>query len=390
MERQPILHGGSTRSSPRRGGRSAGFAKPEIDGIAIDRYRAIVFPNRIREFRKRTGVPKLLELAAKIPDISYIRLSKIERGEVFAKPAELLVIANALGVKVEDLLIDVDSDDFDIETWAADLQDWVAIDLEEDRFSVLLAAAIKMRRERDNSLTIAAIERDYGIAPVILSRLENAFKPFSRWNESTINSLCQLFELPDAMALRAHVLMLHAEGALDQALPTIANPSLRVAKTKARVAALREELQILSDKPAAPSPGADGGEDSPRLSASDRPPTLPVYGMALPHGLIAFTETPDHVDAPRIAGPRSYGLKVCRPTLGPALPGRATVVVDPDLFPSAGSIAVVKEKGGLRLLMIAFARSGEMIGFSAHPEMEISLDDVDPANIATVISAVFE
>ena len=55
----------------------------------IDLYRAFVFPNRVREQRQRQGFAKLLRLAARIPEIPYIRLSKIERGEVVARPDEL-------------------------------------------------------------------------------------------------------------------------------------------------------------------------------------------------------------------------------------------------------------------------------------------------------------
>ena len=65
----------------------------------IDFYRAIVFPNRVREQRQRHGFAKLLRLSAGIPEIPYIRLSKIERGEVVARPDELRRIAAALGYK---------------------------------------------------------------------------------------------------------------------------------------------------------------------------------------------------------------------------------------------------------------------------------------------------
>ncbi|WP_163364596.1 helix-turn-helix transcriptional regulator, partial [Escherichia coli] len=83
-----------------------------------DFYRAIVFPNRVREQRQRHGFAKLLRLSAGIPEIPYIRLSKIERGEVVARPDELRRIAAALGIAPADLLLDIDSPDFDIAAWA--------------------------------------------------------------------------------------------------------------------------------------------------------------------------------------------------------------------------------------------------------------------------------
>lgn len=393
MKRRSIARDGSSGNIARRAGRGAWSAPIiEHDDIPVDRYRSIVFPNRIREYRKRAGMPKLLALASALPQIPYIRLSKIERGEVVAKAHELVAIAQALNLDPQHLLIDIDAADFDIEVWAEGLQDWVAIDFEEDRLSVMLAAAIRARRERDKSLTIATIERDFGIPPVILSRLENAFKPLSRWNAQTIDALYRLFDVPDVPALKAHITMLHAEGALSAFLGVIANPSIRIAKTRTRVDALRSELA--GDAPPAPAGSkTTDRESAPKfMPASVHAPTrlLNVFGVPMAGGLIARTETGEQIEAPVTAGPRAYGLRVCRPTLGPALPGRATVIVDPDRFPSAGSLAAVNEGDGVRLLTIAFSRSGEMKGFSEHPELEISLDAIDPLNIATVIAAIYE
>lgn len=394
MKRRLIAQMASSESVSKRAGRRPSGTKPEFDGLAIDRYRSIVFPNRVREYRKRLGMAKLLGLSAALPQIPYIRLSKIERGEVVAKAHEITAIARALNITPADLLIDIDISDFDIAEWAADLQDWFAIDLDEDRFSVLLAAAIRARRERDKALTIAHIERDYGIAPVILSRLENAFKPLSRWNDATVTALCQLFDVPDAAALRGHVMMLWAEGTLTPFLGSIANPETREAKTRARVEALRHELTLSKDAPprkngvAVPRPPTAPAVPSTPHEVSVR--LLPVRGTPLADGLIAPTETDDLVEAPRIAGANAYGLRVCRPTLGPGLPARATLVVDPDRFPSAGGLAIITENAGLRLVMVTFGRNGEMLGISVQPALEIDLGGIDPACIATVISAVYE
>ena len=128
----------------------------------IDFYRAIVFPNRVREQRQRHGFAKLLRLSAGIPEIPYIRLSKIERGEVVARPDELRRIAAALGIAPADLLLDIDSPDFDIAAWAEPFSDGAQIDLKEERFAVLLGAALRARRTLDPALTIAMIERDFG------------------------------------------------------------------------------------------------------------------------------------------------------------------------------------------------------------------------------------
>lgn len=367
----------------------------------IDRHRAIVFPNHLRQERKRAGFPKLLGLAQIVPDIPYIRLSKIERGEVFAKPAELVAIAKALKIRPVDLLIDIDDPEFDIAAWAADIHDPATYDAEEDAFAVLLAAALRAEREDDPRLSIATLENEYGIAPVILSRLENAYKTIDRWNEDTLAALCRIFQVGNVATLRKAVANAHATGALARHVDQIAHPDLRIAKSRARIAALREALATrprhASKSPpprrseAAAMPAA-APADGPAVHAADMATVrlVPVFGTPLGDGLIARTPIGITVEAPRNAGPRAYGLRVCRPSLGPGLPGGATVIVDPDRFPSSGGIGVVQEPEGLRLLMVTFGRDGRMIGYSEHPDREIAIDEIDPADVATVIAAIFE
>ncbi|MBQ1497566.1 MAG: helix-turn-helix transcriptional regulator [Sphingomonas sp.] len=352
----------------------------------IDFYRAIVFPNRVREQRQRHGFAKLLRLSARIPEIPYIRLSKIERGEVVARPDELRRVAAALGIAPADLLLDIDAADFDIAAWAEPFSDGAQIDLKEERFAVLLGAALRARRTLDPALTIALIERDYGLPPVNLSRVENAQKPFSRWNTAVQRALFALFGVADEPALRAEVEKRRATGALDAFLATIANPETRIARTRERVAellaALREEAPAPAAVPAAtplPLPGAP--VTAIRL--------LPVFGAPLPHGLIGHQPTGKTVEAPHIAGPRAFGLKVCRATLGGGLPAQAIVVADPDRLPVPGGLAALREEEGWRLLSVASGRDGRMIGYSINPDMEVSLDDCDPARLAAIVSAVF-
>ena len=77
--------------------------------VPIDPYRAFIFPNAIRELRRRAGYQKLIGLAHRLPGLTYIRLSKIERGEVTARAHELTEVAAVLGVAPEALLVDVDA-----------------------------------------------------------------------------------------------------------------------------------------------------------------------------------------------------------------------------------------------------------------------------------------
>lgn len=363
----------------------------------IDYHRALVFPNRIRKFRKQLNIGSLLELSERVSGITYIRLSKIERGEIFARVDELRDLGHALGVTPEDLLIDVDDPDFDIAAWAEPLHGPMPTDPEGERGAVILAAALRARRANDPALTIAALESEYGIAPVILSRLENALKPLDRWNEEVRASLHRLFAVKDDAELMAHVEALQARGDLDAVLPLVANPELRLEKSRNRIAALRAELSaapLVAAQKAAPRhaitpaiPRA-AGVTAPEGTAVVR--LLPVYGTPLPDGRIAHTAIDATVEAPRGAGARAYGLRLGRPTLGAGLPGRATLVVDPDRYPATGGLAVVRDDQGLRVLSVTADRRGRMLGYSESPDVEIALDALDPADVAAVLSAVFE
>lgn len=442
-----------TEKSVRSGKQARKAAAAGPAALEIDACRSLVFPNGIRKFRKQRNIGSLLELAEQLPDITYIRLSKIERGEVFARAAEMRSIAVALHVDPVDLLVDIDDPDFDIEAWAEPILGNDRTDPEADRLAVLIAAALRARRAGDDSLTIATLEEDYGIAPVILSRIENAHKPFERWNEDVRTALRRLFDVPNDAALAELVASAQAHGELDAFLPLVANPELRIAKTRARTAALLEELSegaaagaavpaaasAAKARNAAPRPPrpametsvlerpvpvldeasrksfAVGTADTVKAQAGKSPAhnqsagsgtslpaasrstggsasvrLVPVFGSPLPNGLLARTATDAQIEAPRSAGPRAYGLRIGRSTLGAGLPGRAVLVVDPDRFPSAGGLAVIEQDEGLRVIAITFDRQGHTLGFTLNPEFEIAIDDIDPARVATVLSAVFE
>jgi hypothetical protein len=352
--------------------------------VRIDRYKTIVFPNNLRALRKGAGYPKLLALAEALPDIPYIRLSKIERGEVFAKADELVRIAGALRVAPADLLVDIGDPAFDLPAWAAEIHDDRSFDRDAETFAALLGAALRHRRTSDDALTIAALDKDYGIPPVILSRIENAYKTLDRWNEGTVAALCRIFDVADVAELQRKVHALHAAGVLDALLDGISNPEQRVAKTRARVAELCAQIA------GAPPVEAPVAAVVPVADDTGAARLLPVFGAPLADGLIAKAATGASVEAPRTAGPRAYGLRVCRPSLGGGLPGSATIIVDPERFPSSGGLAVVREADGLRLLSVTFDRNGAMKGYSQVPDREVALDALDPTDVAAVIAAYFE
>lgn len=370
--------------------------------VVLDPHRNVVFPNRIRELRVSNGFPKLLALAAALPDIPYIRLSKIERGEVVARADEIERIARLLNVAPPDLLVDLDDPAFDLAGWSEPFADGKSADRAEEEFAVLLGAAMRRTRARSDEITIAAIERDYDIPPVILSRIENAVKTLDRWNDATVERICRFFDVADENALRDAIAQQHRQGLLEDYLSLVTDPDARINKTRSHLAKLRSELEASSAvMPAANDqqekmPAAEQPDPSREAEALRRDNSnlelvrfLSVVGAPLAGGLIAPAETGLRVEAPRTAGPRAFGLRICRPTLGAGLPGNSIVIVDPDIFPSSGGIAALREDGNFRLLAITFDLNGAMIGHSVNPGLEMPLDLVDPDDIMAVISASF-
>ena len=348
----------------------------------VDPFRAVIFPNRIREHRLAHGRLKLLAFANGLPDIPYIRLSKIERGEVTARADELVRIAAAIGVAPTDLLLDVDAPAFDIGEWFLPFAEGAVVDdPAEARMALLVAAAMRRLREGNPRLTAPVLEAEFGIPPVTLSRIENAQKGLARWNATTVGALCRLFGVADETALRDTVEEQHQAGALGRYFGSIAGSDARLDRTRQRIAALRVELKESGGRSVAAPSGGTAGPTGGR--------TVPIHGASLGEGLLSLTKTSARIEAPAIAGPRAFGLRVCRATLGGGLPGQSTVIVDPDRYPQAGGLALVRDGAGYRIVAISLDRTGAMIAYADFPPFEVPVDTLAPADIAAVIAAVY-
>lgn len=368
----------------------------DLSDIPVDPYRNIVFPNRLRDKRRAAGFLKLLRFAAVLPEIPYIRLSKIERGEVVARADELVRIAQALGIVPADLLVDIDDPAFDLAEWAQPFADGKAVDGDEERFALVLGAAVRARRSLDPDLTIATVEQRFGLAQVNLSRVENAVKPWGRWNASVQSALLRLFGVADEVALRQSVLASYGKGSLAPFLAQILDPEHRRSRSRGRIASLALELAEQS-QPTPPAPAVRPAivrvthvEDA--IAEPVRPAgpmALAVYGAPLANGLIDFVVTGDRIDAPRDVSAAAFGLRVCRATLGGGLPGHAIVVVDPGRYPTAGGLAAVREGSAWRVVAVTIDRNGVLTGYSVNPELEVAIDGRNPADVAAIVAAVF-
>ncbi len=349
--------------------------------VPVDPYRAFIFPNNIRELRRRAGHQKLIGLSHRLTGLTYIRLSKIERGEVTARAHELIEIAGTLGVAPEQLLLDVDAVGFTVEDWAAPFVNMPMLDLERERFAVLLAAAVRHIRSTDRALTIQAIAERHGIAPVNLSRIENAQRSFEEWNAPTRLAIAALFGTASETALRARIDQLHRAGDLDPWLPSVSDPVERMRRTRERIAALRAELR--GESTVAPA-------TAPAVAAPDETVApLPVRGIAGPDGLVIDQETGERVPPPPACGPHVFALRLCRATLGAGLPGQAILFIDPDRYPVAGGLAAVREPGGFRILAVAAGMDGMLVGHSQFPQRSLQLNDLTQDQVHAVVAARF-
>lgn len=359
--------------------------------IEVDPYRSVVFPNRIREQRLAAGYSSLLGFGRLLPDIPYVRLSKIERGEVFARADELARIADAIGVPARTLLIDVEAADFNIALWYAPFADGsVMDDPEELRRAVLLAAALRRQREIDPSLTSATLATHYGLAPVIVSRVENAIKGPARWSSEIIAALCRVLQIADPSALPAKLDMAAADDSLRPYLGSIPGVRDRIARTVARVAALTADLQRGPIERVPPPRTTAVTGVAARLGLR----VLPVLGRP---GATAGTLTLDpaggSVEAPPTAGADAFAVRVCRATLGVGLPSGAVVVVDPGRHPAAGGLALVKdgtdEQAVHRIVAVIVDRDGALHGCSHQPPFEVALDTLPAGHAAAIVAAYF-
>ncbi len=360
-------------------------AQTSPSAIAVDPYRSIAFPNAIRQMRQRAGIASLLALSELLPGIPYIRLSKIERGEVFARAAELIEIARVIGLDDPGaLLVDVEDEAYSIESWARSRGEIASFSRETEELAILLAAAFRRRRAHDPALTLAALQQHYGLAAVIVSRIENAVKPFNRWNGDIMTSLCALFAAEDRMALSAFLREQHEDGVLAEWIARIAGANEREERTRERMSALRTQLDHLQrGAKASPLPA------SPRPCPPEGGRQLLIVGVPLGDGLIEPFPNPQHIAPPPGSGANAYALRMCRASLGAAIPGGAVLIVDPDRYPVNGGLAVLSEGAGLRVLVVSTDGEGHLHGRSSNPPKDIALDAVEPSALAMVTAVLF-
>lgn len=147
----------------------------------------------------------------------------------------------------------------------------------------------------------------------------------------------------------------------------------------------------MKDWQAVAATGVVSRRDEPDRMARPIPDAamVQVVGIPLGDGLIEPFPNPQHVALPSGSGPDSYALRMCRASLGAAIPGGAILIVDPARAPVQGGLAVLREGEGLRVLALATDKEGRLFGHSNTPFKEIALDTVSPADLAMVTAVLF-
>lgn len=350
---------------------NAGPGPLEENGIV----RSAVFPNAVRDVRRRRGFSTLREFDGKV-DVTYTRLAKIERGEIFPTGSEMRSIARGLGVPVGSLLLDQNDPEFDRESWARDHIEAKLAHRGGGLEAMKLGAAMRVRRQALGRSTTDM--KSFGLPAATVSRIENADRPIQRWDAGTQKGIAKVLGARGAAAAMEKVAAMFEAGELDAMLHTLFSPEAMEERNRKRLKTLLTELpgkkvaRMLQDLDSVGAeidvmacvPAADGG--------------------------FSITGSERRVAVPANAGRASFAIEVAEAVLGPGLPVDTVVVADPDQAPVAGDVAVIlaSDRSEVRLLSVSDDGDG-LIGFSMAMDQTVRMDALPEGSIvARMVAAV--
>ena len=283
--------------------------------------RSTVFPNRLRDLRREKGFESLTEFHSKLPDVTYSRLAKIERGQIFPRPDELLSIADKLGCEAEDLLIDVTDASFDREAWAKENVEASLAFRGGAMQDMRIGAALRLRRhELERSTTDM---KDFGLPAATVSRIENADRPFKRWTPDIVKGVKKVFGVNSMVKLMEKVDAYEAKGELGPMMKDLFSTGSLRARQAGPFAQLAAAIPGDKGKMIARSMEIDAlsatGKLSPIREAVSKTANIPVFeGVSLSDGSMVLRPTEDSVR--RKAGAQAVAIRSDRKILGPLDP----------------------------------------------------------------------
>lgn len=360
-------------------------------------FRHVVFPNNIRALRRARPdlshddvlSPRADAVLGGEPRRRYLRLSKIERGEVVPTAEELTEISRALALDAERLMVDVTSPSFSLADWGNATRVERMFTPQDDRLALLVAAGFRRARRLLPSRSTAQL-RALGLRGVDMWRIENACRPINRWKPRALEIIAAVLglEAADVRNISFHVEELHAAGELSEWLSPLIDESLQLDRIVRTVARIRAELDGVAGSVAALPRRQD-----PLLFDSQPPPAPALRPILLrgdgstASGLIAHSRGGATVIAPGPCGPGAFALRTGRPVLGPAFPAGTILVVDPDRPPSVGGVAVILEDEGFRVVALSTDRTGARIGYTVTPPAEYDVEGLDYGRLLGVTLA---
>lgn len=280
--------------------------------------RSTVFPNRLRDIRREKEFESLIDFHKTMSDITYSRLAKIERGQIFPRPDELIAIAEALDVDPEDLLIDVTDPSFDREAWAREHVEASLNYRGGAMADMRIGAALRIRRHELGRSTTDM--KEFGLPAATVSRIENADRPFSRWSEDIVEGVRRVFGVTSQAGMTRKINAYEKDGSLhDMMFELFSTDSIRARQAGpfAQIAAAIPGDKGKQIARAVEIDAISGANDLADVDdAMSKLATTSVFeGVSLSDGSMALRPTQDTVK--RKGGNKAIAIRADRQILGP-------------------------------------------------------------------------
>ena len=306
-----------------------------------------VFPNRLRDLRREKEFESLIDFHRTMSDMTYSRLAKIERGQIFPRPDELIAIAEALGVDPEDLLIDVTDPSFDREAWAREHVEASLSYRGGAMADMRIGAALRIRRHELGRSTTDM--KDFGLPAATVSRIENADRPFARWSEDIVEGVRRVFGVTSQAGMTRKINAYEKDGSLHEMMfELFSTDSIRARQVGpfAQIAAVIPGEKGKQIARAVEIDAISGANDLADVDdAMSKLATTSVFeGVSLSDGSMALRPTQDTVK--RKAGTKAIAIRADRQILGP-IDKNSVMVFEPiarDEVKENMVVAVMKDK----------------------------------------------
>jgi len=332
--------------------------------------RSAVFPNALRDVRRQKGFATLRDFDGKTP-ITYTRLAKIERGEIFPEPEELTEIAKALSVPVGRLLLDAQAPEFDREKWARDHIEAKLQNRGGGTDAMLLGAALRVKRLALNRATTDL--KEFGLPAATVSRIENADRPVERWDASIMRGVAKILKTKQG-TINAVVQQMFDNGELDEMLATLFSPEAIEERNNKRLKVLLSKL-----------PGPKAAQMLKELSA----PVLAKAFQCRDQGDGSFKMKPvdRDIEIPAGGSKSCFAIDMAAPVLGPGIPAGTTIIFDPAVMKlNVGDVAAVRTNDVVRVVIVSEI-DDQLVGVSmANPRPLLLTELEEDAEVAKMLA----